>query len=102
MLRFLAILALGAMLVGQALAHHGWFGTGDGNIALTGVIGASAPENPGGGLAEVDGSVSGADLAEGEEVTASGAPLGRMADRRIAAERLRVGDRRYEPEPDRP
>lgn len=97
---------------GIALGHHGWAWTTGGNIDLTGVIAEARLGNPHGILAvdvederwtvEVGqpwrndraGLVDG-DLAEGVEIRVIGEPSADIADKRVKAERLYLGEREY-------
>ena len=101
-----------------ALAHHGWSWTTGENIDLTGVIRKAELGMPHGILyVDVEGEIwtvevgqpwrneraglMSGDLAEGVEIRAVGEPSANIEDRRLKAERLFLGGRKYELYPDR-
>jgi len=119
----IALIATAVLLVlptpRPADAHHGWSWTTGGNIELSGVITAVALGNPHGRL-DVDvgdgeiwtvevgqpwrnerAGLTPGDLAEGVEIRALGEPAADVAERRMKAERLFIGDREYVLYPDR-
>src|SRR3546814_10163809 len=89
----------------QALAHHGWRWTEEGNFELTGIVKAAQLGNPHGLLTvEAEGEVWTVEvgqpwrneragltddlLAVGREITVSGARSADPADKRVKAERV--------------
>ena len=107
----LAALAL-AVQGGAALAHHGWAWTSGGNIELIGIIRSAELGNPHGVL-EVDAEgeiwtvevgqpwrneragVKDGDLASGVEIRIIGEPAADVEEKRLKAERFRIGDREF-------
>jgi hypothetical protein len=116
-----SILMAGALLAGSAsavLAHHGWRWTTGGNIELTGVITAAQLGNPHGVLTvDAEGQVwrvevgqpwrneraglKPGDLKTGVEICIIGEPSADIKDKRVKAERLFLGKRKYELYPER-
>lgn len=114
-----AMLAFGLFMHGGAvLAHHGWAWTTGGNLELTGIIKSAQLGNPHGVLkVDVEGEIwtvevgqpwrneraglKDGDLAEGVEIRAVGEPAADIADKRLKAEKLYLGDREYLLYPDR-
>ena len=113
----LAALAL-ALLPALAPAHHGWRWTTGDNIELTGVVTEVRLGNPHGRLVvDVEGEpwtvevgqpwrnarsgLEEGDLRPGIEIRIEGEPAADPADRRLKAERLWLGDRKFELYPER-
>src|SRR3546814_14498277 len=102
----------------QALAHHGWRWTEEGNFELTGIVKAAQLGNPHGLLTvEAEGEVWTVEvgqpwrneragltddlLADGRELTVSGPRSADPADQRVKAERVNLdgGAANLYPEP---
>jgi hypothetical protein len=114
----LAAAGVALLLAGQALAHHGWRWTADGNFELTGVVTQAQLGNPH-GLLTVDAAgeswtvevgqpwrneragLSDAMLAPGVELTASGHRAADPDEKRMKAERLVIDGTLYELYPNR-
>lgn len=109
------ILAIG---LPQALAHHGWRWTADGNFELTGIVTAADLGNPHGVLrVDADGEewtvevgqpwrneragLTDAMLAPGAELTASGHRSENEAELLMKAERIFIDGQLYDLYPDR-
>lgn len=103
---------------GTAAAHHGWAWTTGGNVEVTGLIKAARLGNPHGILTvDVEGEswtvevgqpwrneragLKPGDLAEGVEIRVIGEPSADIADKRVKAERLFIGDREFVLYPER-
>lgn len=114
----LIALALSSAFVSGALAHHGWSWTTGRNVQVEGVIREADLGMPHGVLvldvagetwtAEVGqpwrnerAGLAPDDLAPGVEVRIEGEPSADIADRRVKAERLWLGERKYELYPER-
>lgn len=118
-LRTAASLALAlAAGAGAALAHHGWAWTTGGDVELSGVVREARLGNPHGVLrVDADGErwrvevgqpwrnaragLTDALMAPGAEITAIGEPSADLSERRLKAERLRIGGETYELYPER-
>lgn len=107
-----------AWIAAPARAHHGWRWTTGDNIELTGVIREARLGNPHGVLqvqadeetwtVEVGqpwrnerAGLTDEMLAPGTKATFIGEPSADVADRRLKAERIRIGDRMHELYPER-
>ena len=119
MRRFLTGLAAAlALWPALAAAHHGWSWTTGGNIEVEGVIREADLGMPHGVLTvEVEGEewtvevgqpwrneragIPEGDLAPGVEVRIEGEPAADIAERRVKAERLWIGDREFVLYPER-
>ena len=106
-----ALLAL-ALLPATALAHHGWSWTTGDTVEVTGVVREADLGMPHGMLVlDVNGEtwtaevgqpwrneragIARDDLAPGVEVRVVGEPAADIAERRVKAERLWIGDREF-------
>jgi hypothetical protein len=111
-------LLLTLLAASAVFAHHGWRWTADGNVELTGVIKVVRLGNPHGRvtlqveqeqwLVEVgqpwrneSAGVTDEMLSPGTEITAIGQRSADPDERRLKAERLRIGGREYVLYPDR-
>ena len=109
---------LAGIVAGQALAHHGWRWTEDGNFELTGVIQKAELGNPHGELTvDADGEEwivevgqpwrndrAGLEddmLVPGVEITASGHRSANPDEKLMKAERVTIDGQLYELYPDR-
>ena len=113
------LLAAGlAALAGQALAHHGWRWTAEGNFELTGTIVEANLGNPHGELIiDADGEMWTAEvgqpwrneraglttemLSPGSEVTLQGGRSARADERLMKAERVIIAGKLYDLYPGR-
>lgn len=101
-----------------ASAHHGWSWTTGGNISLTGIIREVRLGNPHGVLkVDAEGEIwtvevgqpwrneraglRDGDLAEGVEIRIEGEPSADVSQKLMKAERLFIGERRFDLYPDR-
>ena len=121
-MRFLLSLPVIALLTlalaPAALAHHGWSWTTGDNVEVEGVIVEADLGMPHGVLVlDVDGEtwtaevgqpwrneragIAEGDLAPGVEVRIEGEPAADISERRVKAERLWIGDTKYELYPER-
>lgn len=112
----IALLALA--LAPAALAHHGWSWTTGDNVEVEGVIVEADLGMPHGVLVlDVDGEtwtaevgqpwrneragLAEGDLAPGVEIRIEGEPAADISERRVKAERLWIGDTKFELYPER-
>lgn len=114
----LFVALLGPLALRQALAHHGWRWTEEGNFELTGVIKTVQLGNPHGILTlEAEGELWTVEVGQpwrnqraglrdellsvGREITISGARSADPADKRVKAERVIIDGEIYTLYPDR-
>lgn len=117
----IASLALVVVLMAlpmASIAHHGWSWTTGGNIELVGIIQKASLGNPHGVVhVDAEGEVwtvevgqpwrneraglKPGDLAKGVELRAIGQPSADVNEKRMKAERLFIGGRKYDLYPDR-
>jgi hypothetical protein len=84
-MRWALMLAILTLLTGTALAHHGWTGYEEKEQTVTGTIREMSYENPHGSVRlQADGP-------NGKTWLVVLAPTGRMADRGLTREALKVG-----------